>query len=237
MTPAPKARRFLRLLPSVAVVSAGLLVLNASGLVHDAYAQNGKPVLTGAIAPPPTPGNKDYADDQGGIASAAEMDVLTSLSKRRKQLDARAAQIQARAKILAATEARVDAKIAQLKDLQKQIAALVAKRDAAQQKQMSDLIKTYSAMKPKDAARIFNSLDEAVLLPVASGMKSDALAPVLAAMTPEQAQNLTVKLANKLALPNTNAATGPVASPAPAAPSAAAAVPNPAQPPPAKTGG
>ena len=30
-------------------------------------------------------------------------------------------------------------------------------------------MKTYSAMKPKDAARIFNSLDDDVLVPVAAG--------------------------------------------------------------------
>ncbi len=231
---ARKGRRSLRLLPSVVVVGAGLLVLNASGLVHDAFAQGKDAVAANAIAPAPKPGNKDYADDRDEAASAAEVDVLTSLSKRRKELDARQAQIEAQANILAATEARVDAKIAQLKNLQSQIAALVAERDAAQQKQMADLIKTYSAMKPKDAARIFDSLDEAVLLPVAAGMKSDVLAPVLAAMTAEQAQKLTVRLANKLTLPATNAAPAPVAAaPSPATP-ATAGTTNPAQ---AKAGG
>jgi len=38
-------------------------------------------------------------------------------------------------------------------------------------------LKDYSAMKPKDAARIFNGLDDNVLLQVAQEMKSDALAP------------------------------------------------------------
>jgi flagellar motility protein MotE (MotC chaperone) len=234
---ARKGRRYLRLLPSVVVVGAGLLVLNASGLVHHAYAESKDAAAADAIAPAPKPGNKDYADDQSQIASAAEVDVLTSLSKRRKELDARQAQLDTKANILAATEARVDAKIAQLKTLQSQIAALVAARDTAQQKQMADLIKTYSAMKPRDAARIFDSLDESVLLPVAAGMKSDVLAPVLAAMTPEQAQKLTVRLANKLTLPATNAAPTPVAA-APATPSTAgAANPTPANPAQAKAGG
>ncbi len=237
---ARKGRRYLRLLPSVVVVGAGLLVLNASGLVHDAYAQSkDAAAAAAAIAPAPKPGNKDYADDQSQIASAAEVDVLTSLSKRRKQLDARQAQLDAKADILAATEAGVDAKIAQLKSLQSQIAALVAERDTAQQKQMADLIKTYSAMKPKDAARIFDSLDDSVLLPVAAGMKSDVLAPVLAAMTPEQAQKLTVRLANKLTLPATNSAPAPVAAaPGPATPAAAGtANPAPTNPAQAKAGG
>ena len=154
------------------------------------------------------------------------MDVLTSLSKRRSELDSREAQLQVQANMLAATEARVDAKIAQLKTLQSQINALWASATQAQEKQLASLVKTYSAMKPKDAARIFDSLADEVLVPVAQEMKSDVLAPVLAAMNPEQAQKLTVRLANRLTLPETTAAPAPAsAAPAPEAASA----PKPAQ--------
>ena len=85
-------------------------------------------------------------------------------------------------------------------------------------------MKTYSAMKPKDAARIFNTLPDEVLVPVAHDMKSDILALVMANMNSENAKTLTVKLANKLALPATAdaMAPAPVAAPAPAAPAPAA---------------
>jgi len=213
--PVKKSSRLVRLLPSVVVVGAGLLVLNASGLIHDAYAEINKPAASDALAPPPAPINKDFASDETQTASASEVGVLTSLSKRRSELDAREAQIQVQTNILAATESRVDAKVAQLKALQTQISALLGQRDAAQEKQLASLVKTYSAMKAKDAARIFDSLNDQVLVPVAAEMKSDVLAPVLAAMNPEQAQKLTVRLANKLTLPDTsgtNPAPVPVAS-------------------------
>ena len=213
--PVKKPSRLVRLLPSVVVVGTGLLVLNASGLVHDAYAEINKPAVNDALAPPPAPINKDFAADEVQTASASETEVLTSLSKRRGELDAREAQIQTQANMLAATEARIDAKMTQLKALQTQISALLGQRDAAQEKQLASLVKTYSAMKPKDAARIFDSLNDQVLVPVAAEMKSDVLAPVLAAMSPDQAQKLTVRLANKLTLPDTNGT-----APAPAAPTA-----------------
>jgi flagellar motility protein MotE (MotC chaperone) len=211
-----KLPRFARLLPSVVVVGTGLLILNTSGLIHGAYA--GAPQAD-AMAPPPAPGNKDFANDDGQTASVSEVEVLTSLSKRRSELDSREAQLQIQANMLAATEARVDAKIAQLKALQMQISGLLGQRDQAQEKQLASLVKTYSAMKPKDAARIFDSLDQEVLVPVAQQMKSDVLAPVLAAMTPEQAQKLTVRLADRLTLPVTTSVPTPVpdaAMPAPA---------------------
>jgi len=213
--PVKKSSRLVRLLPSVVVVGAGLLVLNASGLIHDAYAEINKPAASDAFAPPPAAAHKDFANDEAQTASASEVDILTSLSKRRGELDARETQIQTQASILAATEARIDAKVAQLKALQTQISVLLGQRDAAQEKQLASLVKTYSAMKPKDAARIFDSLTDQVLVPVAAEMKSDVLAPVLAAMNPEQAQKLTVRLANKLTLPDTN---GPMAAPVPTLP-------------------
>jgi flagellar motility protein MotE (MotC chaperone) len=227
-----KKSRALRLLPGVVLVCGGLLILKTSGLVHDAIALENAPPAADAMVAAPAAVNPDFGGSDSQISSAAEVDVLTSLSKRRATLDAREAQIESQATMLAATEARVDSKIAQLKNLQGQIAALLVQRDAAQEKQVAALVKTYSAMKPKDAARIFDSLDDGVLVPVAQEMKSDVMAPVLAAMNPNAAQKLTLKLANKLALPDAAAAPTPVPAPAsaPVPALAAAATAAPAQP-------
>jgi flagellar motility protein MotE (MotC chaperone) len=212
--------KHIRLLPAVIAVSAVLLGLKGEGLVRQAWAQeqtappNDAAVLAQDTAPLP----KDIADDSD-TSSAAEVDVLTSLAKRRAALDARQAEIDARADLLAAAESRVDGKIASLKQLQDKIAELLGQRDVEQEKQVASLVKTYSAMKPRDAARIFENLSDEVLIPVAQAMKSDVLAPVLAAMTPDAAQKLTVKLANRLKLPElaAPALAPPVAAAAPAA--------------------
>jgi flagellar motility protein MotE (MotC chaperone) len=55
----------------------------------------------------------------------------------------------------------------------------------------------YEGMNPKKAAQIFDKLDQTVLVDVASVMNPRKLAPVLAAMTPESAQRLTVELAKR----------------------------------------
>jgi flagellar motility protein MotE (MotC chaperone) len=209
-----KKSRALRLLPGVVLVCGGLLILKTSGLVHDAIALENAPPAADAMAAAPAAVNPDFGGSDSQISSAAEVDVLTSLAKRRATLDAREAQIASQATMLAATEARVDSKIVQLKNLQDQIAALLVQRDAAQEKQVAALVKTYSAMKPASAARIFDSLDDGVLVPVAQEMKSEVMAPVLAAMDPNAAQKLTLKLANKLALPDAGAAPAPAPVPA-----------------------
>ena len=199
---------FARLLPSVVALGAVVFDLKTTDLVHHAYSQASSQVA--ALTSDPIPANKDYAggeDDQ--VASASEVDVVNSLSKRRRELDARDAQLAIQANMIAAAEARVDAKIAQLKQLHDQINALLVQHDDAQKAQIASLVKTYSTMKAKDAARIFNSLPDEVLVPVAHDMKSDILALVMANMNSENAKALTVKLANKLALPQTADAMAP----------------------------
>jgi flagellar motility protein MotE (MotC chaperone) len=216
--------RYFRLLPGVVVLGAAVLTLKTTDLVHSAYAETSARVQA-ALTNDPVPANKDFAggdDDQA--ASASEVDVVNSLSKRRRELDVRESQLSTQANMIAAAEARVDAKIAQLKQLQAQINGLVAQRDDAQKAQIDSLVKAYSTMKAKDAARIFDGLPDTVLVPVAQKMKSDILALVLANMNSESAKALTVKLADRLTLPQTNdKAADLVVAPAQAAPTPAAA--------------
>jgi flagellar motility protein MotE (MotC chaperone) len=217
--------RFARLLPAVVLVGAALLVTKGNVLVREAYAQASDKVASlsnAGFANDPTPANADFAggeDDQ--ISSASQVNVINALAKRRKELDAREATLNIQANMIAAAEQRVDAKISQLQALQAKIAALLVQRDKTQEDQVASLVKTYSTMKPADAARIFNSLPDEVLVPVAHDMKSDVLAQVLAKMNPDNAKTLTVKLANKLALPQTTEAPAP--APTDTTPLAAAA--------------
>jgi flagellar motility protein MotE (MotC chaperone) len=209
--------KHVRLLPAVMVAMAGLLAVKSLDLVQSAHAGAPQPTQAAQSAAPhpakpdaaqaatQTQAADDPATDAGtgdDTDSASEVDVLTSLAKRRAALDARAKSLDMQANLLHAAEQRVDGKIADLKSLRSQIQALLGKRDAAEKAQVHALVKVYSAMKPRDAARIFNTLDEHVLLDVSRKMKPDALAAIMAAMQPRQAQALTVKLATRLNLPN-----------------------------------
>ena len=207
-----------RLLPAVIVVGLAVLGLKGEGLVHTAWAADDQKTARlddlSVLAKDTAPLASDPVVEQSHSDSAAEVDVLSSLAKRRTTLEEREASIKMREQVLTAAEARVDDKIATLKKLEDHIAALLGERDEAEKKQLASLVKTYSAMKPKDAARIFNNLDDAVLIPVAQAMKSDSLAPILAAMGPDNAQKLTMKLADHLKLPEFVAPPQPGAAPA-----------------------
>lgn len=200
---------FRRFLPVVVVVGGVLLAVKGEGLVRTALAE-GLDVMTGdtsilAEDTAPLAGN-DLGEDPSS-ESAGKGDVISALARRREELDTREVAINEQVQLITAAEKRVDGKIETLKQLQDQITQLLGQRDAEEQKQVGALVKTYSAMRPKDAARIFNNLSDDVLIPVAAAMKADVLAQVMANMNSDAAQKLTVNLANRLKLP-------PVAAPA-----------------------
>src|SRR5687767_5434040 len=165
-------------------------------------------------------------DLAGAGITAAQMDVLTRLSDRRDTLDGRQRELEMQAGILAATEKRVDQKIAELKALEAQIQKLLDQREGNDAAQLDALVRVYSAMKPRDAARIFEKLDGPVRIAVAGKMKPDVMAGLLASLPADVAQKLTVVLANRYRLPDPPPAARPVATAQPAAAAAQVAPPS-----------
>ena len=125
----------------------------------------------------------------------AERTVLLELRQRRQELDARDAALATRESVLAAAEQKLSARVAELQALQKKLEALDAARKEREDASWQGLVKLYEAMKPRDAATIFNDLEMPVLLQVVDRMKEAKAAPVLAAMQPDKARDLTAKLA------------------------------------------
>ncbi len=122
--------------------------------------------------------------------SDEEINLLQALAERRKELDLRAHQLEQREALLLAVERRIDEKVGALKLLQKSI-------EGESENQYTSLVKIYENMKPKDAARIFEELDMAILLPVSERMKERKLAAVLAKMNTTNAMALTTQLAQR----------------------------------------
>ncbi len=126
-----------------------------------------------------------------------DIELLESLTKRREQLEARDREIDLREKLLAAAEDRVDAKVEELKELQETVESLIAKLDGEQEDKIKSLVKIYEQMRPKDAARIFDELDMAVLLDVIDRMREAKAAAIMGKMDSDKAKSLTILLAER----------------------------------------
>jgi flagellar motility protein MotE (MotC chaperone) len=149
------------------------------------------PVSKEPAALPNTPAGI-AAGAPGGL-SPAERALLERLQERRQDLDARNRDLELRENLIKDAEKRLENRIDELKDVEDRING----KGGEQAAKFKSLVVMYEGMKPKDAARIFDKLDQGVLVDVASAMNPRKLADVLALMNAEMAQRLTVELARR----------------------------------------
>lgn len=142
----------------------------------------------------------NVADDPA-LLTQSEISVLQQLADRRSAIEAREQGIGQRVALMKAAERRIDKKIEDLQALRVAVEGLLKTHDGQQAKRMQSLVKIYEAMKPKDAARIFEELDLDTLLLVAERMKERKLAPIMAKMNPKTAKTMTVELTKLRKLP------------------------------------
>lgn len=165
------------------------------------------PETTGAIDPPSpkvspeeqakrdnNPNNK--AGLMNGTAQAispAEKALLERLGQRREEMDARMRELDMREKLLDSAEKKLGGRVDDLKALEEKVEA-PRKQESEANQAVKNLVIMYETMKPKDAARVFDRLALDILVPVVQQMNPRKMSDVLAAMSPEAAERLTVAL-------------------------------------------
>ena len=135
----------------------------------------------------PVKENSDY--------SASELKILQSLASRREKLTKKEKNIERKLIQLEAAEKQIDAKIAKLQNYETKLKELIGKYNDGEKKKSQSLVKMYSTMKPKDAARIFNTLDMDILINMFENMKPSTASAILSKMNSERAKEITAELA------------------------------------------
>lgn len=124
-----------------------------------------------------------------------ELDLLHNLAKRRDELDAREKELAIKSKVLESTEQRINKRIEEMQAMQAEVKGLIETYKSQQDADVRSLVKIYENMKPASAAAIFNELDMPILLSVIDKMSERKVSPVLAAMSPVKAKEVTEELA------------------------------------------
>lgn len=146
----------------------------------------------GMRLPPP---NGDSASPRG--PSPQERALLEKLKDRSGEIEARNRDLEMRDNLLRLSERKLDEKIGELRTLEGQLGKGNPQSDA--KNRYRPLVVMYENMKPKDAARVFDRLDIAVLMTLVDHMNPRKMSEILAAMEPAAAEKLTVALARKAA--------------------------------------
>ncbi len=201
-----------RLLPAAILAMAGLFLVKAESLlaalraptlmvVAPARAADPVPAPSPAPAPRATPAAPPPAPMPVALpvapdpAAQAERALLEQLRARRTDVEAREQAIAAQEVMMQAAEQRLVRRVEELAALQRRLETLERGRTEREEAGWRGLVRTYEAMRPRDAATIFNDLELPVLVEILDRMNERKAAPVIGAMRPEKARTLTAELA------------------------------------------
>jgi flagellar motility protein MotE (MotC chaperone) len=183
--------------PVVASLPADKTNLDITGSVPAETADKDKQAKADPAKPPDTKPPGTVIVTEPGQPSGAERAILERLQERRQELDTRARELDIRESLIKAAEKRMEGQLAELKETEARITVATQAKDDAEAARFKGLVTMYETMKPRDAAKIFDRLDSGVLLDVASKIEPRKMADILAQMSPDSAQRLTVELASQ----------------------------------------
>ena len=162
---------------------------------HGSAEATAKPAVKPAETVPPM--GTVVLPDPTKPVSASERAILERLQARRQELDARAREIDIRENLLKSAEQRIENKVKELKEVEARIVTKTQEKNDAEAARFKGLVTTYEAMKPKDAAKVFDRLEMPVLYEIASQIAPRKMSDILGQMSPEAAERLTVEMARR----------------------------------------
>lgn len=203
-----------RLVPAAILAMGGLFLVKAETLLAalrvpslavvtpaqasdpaPAPAQPARPAAAPVATPVPAPAPPDPA-------ARAERALLEQLRARRTDIEAREQAVAAQEVMIQAAEQRLARRVEELTALQQRLESLERARTDREEAGWRGLVRTYEAMRPRDAAAIFDDLELPVLVEILDRMNERKAAPVIGAMRPEKARTVTAELARHRAQRN-----------------------------------
>ena len=119
--------------------------------------------------------------EQGQPVSPSERAILERLQARRQELEARAREIDIRESLLKAAEKRIESRVEELKARRSRGSpTATTQKNEADAARFKGIVTMYEGMKPKDAAKVFDRLEMAVLFEIASQIAPRKMSDILA---------------------------------------------------------
>ena len=165
-------------------------------------------VSSEALSPDPAAGLEEpspaYAAEKGSgtvdAASTAQCltgDVLGVLKADQAKLSEKLAAVEAREQTLATLEVKLSAQMTQIEAANTALEERIAVMKNLADDDISHLVKMYQAMKPKQAAEIFNSMDPAFAAGFLREMSGERAGFIMANMDSRKSYAISVIMASK----------------------------------------
>ncbi|SDB35828.1 Flagellar motility protein MotE, a chaperone for MotC folding [Desulfonatronum thiosulfatophilum] len=117
-----------------------------------------------------------------------------NLSEEWQNLRRRQEELQRKEQALQALERELDAKLNRLQQLENRLQTMLDEADVLRDGKIKHLVDVYSNMKPREAAKALEALEEPVAVKILSGMRGRSAGEVLSFVDAERAARLTEAL-------------------------------------------
>jgi len=126
--------------------------------------------------------------------------LLDSLAKREAQVKAQDSAAAERLAALDLADQAINQRLAELQSAEAELKKTVAMADGASEKDLAQLTAVYEAMKPADAAALFQTMSSEFAAGFLGRMQPAAAAEILTGLKPDKAYEVSVLLAGRNAL-------------------------------------
>jgi flagellar motility protein MotE (MotC chaperone) len=138
---------------------------------------------------------KEATNPKAIVKNEDEADYLLKLSDRKKQLDLREEDLNKQASEVSKQKAEIEEKLNQLELSREKISNLLKERISVDSQKIDTLVQVYSNMKASQAAKIFETMDEDLVIDILGKMKKKNAADILNLVKTDKAQVLSEKYA------------------------------------------
>jgi len=143
------------------------------------------------------PDQSQPPSSQAGSKSSPLLDSISFLKQRETELMKKEEQLRQKEEYLQQMEQEVENKLKELITLQKEIQAYRTEKEEDQNARIRSLSKIYGSMKPKEAAKLLEKLNDELVVEVISAMTSNDAASVLSSMDVKKAAKISEFLSRR----------------------------------------
>lgn len=143
------------------------------------------PVEPVAAAAAPVDAKVEIADDEHFL----------KLQARKVELDQREEELKRKEAALQDKEVILQTRLKELDEMRGKISAILEERTKTDEKKIETLVQVYTNMKPPQAAKVFETLDEDLAVELLGRMKKKSAADIMNLLKPEKAQLFSERIA------------------------------------------
>ncbi|MCX7978121.1 MAG: hypothetical protein N2578_03880 [Bdellovibrionaceae bacterium] len=147
------------------------------------------------VEPKPQDSPKSSSEVASNLNGTDSIDHLARLAARKKELDAREEELKRVEEELNRQKEELDKRMRELASIRSDVSNMLQERVKKDDERIDTLVQMYSSMKPSNAAKVFESMDEDLVVEILGRMKKKNAAEIMNLLKPEKAQVISEKYA------------------------------------------